>query len=560
MPAQRCYYEILGVERTADDSQLKKAYRVKALELHPDKNPHRIAEATQLFAQVQNAYQVLSDPHERSWYDSHRESILRGDDDPVQSSAAPTSASSMSINALFQFFSPSAFSTYNESNPKGFFKVYSTLFERLQKEEIDALHSDSESLANTDPHFDFQFEELVHFGSAANAYPREFYNRFLTFQSNKSFRWFDRYRLSDAEDRVIRRKMEALNLKLRQEARKEFNEVVRSLAEFVQKRDPRYKAMLAEEKARRSRKEEELKERRRRDKEEMLKKVEVFEVADWAKGPEIQYDDEEEDIELNEFYCQACSKLFKSDRQWKNHEVSKKHLKNVEILRAQLLQDDEFLNGDEKTGSTMEGFDDATNDADALAAAIEQELEELDLDDDNAIMQPTEAMPAPKAMVDEVSDNEADMVDIPLQSSKTKKKKDKKKKNIFSAVDLDSEVDFTPLPHDANSGSDHELPSSPVSKQSKKKGKQLQSKSFGFADPEDEPAPIAAMTSEEPQVKLTAKDKRRQREAKKTEKQVAQKLVCLICSEAFETRNQLYEHLELSGHASVKDGNKMVKK
>jgi DnaJ family protein A protein 5 len=43
-----------------------------------DKNPDRIDEATEQFRLVQQAYEVLSDPHERAWYDKHREAILLG--------------------------------------------------------------------------------------------------------------------------------------------------------------------------------------------------------------------------------------------------------------------------------------------------------------------------------------------------------------------------------------------------------------------------------------------------------------------------------------------------
>ena len=81
-PAQEektSYYELLGVERSATEDELKKAYRRKALLLHPDKNRGDEERATKVFAEVQAAYEVLSDPQERAWYDSHESSILRGD-------------------------------------------------------------------------------------------------------------------------------------------------------------------------------------------------------------------------------------------------------------------------------------------------------------------------------------------------------------------------------------------------------------------------------------------------------------------------------------------------
>lgn len=75
------YYELLGVEQTATHIELKKAYRRKALQLHPDKNPDDVENTTRLFNDVRVAYETLSDPQERSWYDSHKFQILMEDGD-----------------------------------------------------------------------------------------------------------------------------------------------------------------------------------------------------------------------------------------------------------------------------------------------------------------------------------------------------------------------------------------------------------------------------------------------------------------------------------------------
>ena len=48
--------------------------------VHADKNAHRLDEAQERFKEVQNAYEILSDKHERAWYDGHREQILRSGD------------------------------------------------------------------------------------------------------------------------------------------------------------------------------------------------------------------------------------------------------------------------------------------------------------------------------------------------------------------------------------------------------------------------------------------------------------------------------------------------
>ena len=68
MAEKRDLYEVLGVDRNADEATLKKAYRKLAKKYHPDVNPGD-KDAEQKFKEATNAYAILSDPQKRKQYD-----------------------------------------------------------------------------------------------------------------------------------------------------------------------------------------------------------------------------------------------------------------------------------------------------------------------------------------------------------------------------------------------------------------------------------------------------------------------------------------------------------
>ena len=65
---RRDYYDVLGVERNASLEDIKRAYRKKALEFHPDRNPGDKS-AEERFKEATEAYEVLRDTEKRSRYD-----------------------------------------------------------------------------------------------------------------------------------------------------------------------------------------------------------------------------------------------------------------------------------------------------------------------------------------------------------------------------------------------------------------------------------------------------------------------------------------------------------
>ncbi|WP_411754543.1 DnaJ domain-containing protein, partial [Serratia sp. (in: enterobacteria)] len=67
--AKRDYYEVLGVAKTADEREIKKAYKRLAMKYHPDRNQEKDAESQ--FKEVKEAYEILTDDQKRAAYDQY---------------------------------------------------------------------------------------------------------------------------------------------------------------------------------------------------------------------------------------------------------------------------------------------------------------------------------------------------------------------------------------------------------------------------------------------------------------------------------------------------------
>ncbi|HEY0181145.1 MAG TPA: molecular chaperone DnaJ [Dokdonella sp.] len=75
--SKRCYYEVLGVARTASEDEIKKSFRRLAMKCHPDRCPDDPT-AQEKFKEAKEAYEILSDAHKRALYDQHGHAAFEG--------------------------------------------------------------------------------------------------------------------------------------------------------------------------------------------------------------------------------------------------------------------------------------------------------------------------------------------------------------------------------------------------------------------------------------------------------------------------------------------------
>ncbi|KAK4182760.1 hypothetical protein QBC35DRAFT_509371 [Podospora australis] len=338
-----CYYEVLGVDRQMPDEEIRRAYKKKALELHPDRNFNDVENATRRFAEVQTAYEILSDPQERAWYDSHRDAILSGDDGVSGSAPTEQPSNHTSANAVFALMSRFNSSVPMDDSPRGFFGILNVFFEQLAAEESASCDWDGVTPREYPP-----------FGRADddyNAVTKPFYNAWSSFSTKKSFSWRDKYRLSDAPDRRVRRLMEKENKKFRDEGIREFNDAVLSLVAFVRKRDPRYVPNTQSEAERQQVLRNSAAAQAARSRAANQEKIAEYVVPDWAQPQEPlnnegEFSLSEDESEVEEIECVVCSKTFKSEKQYEAHERSKKHIKAVQQLKRQMKKENANLSLD----------------------------------------------------------------------------------------------------------------------------------------------------------------------------------------------------------------------
>jgi len=354
----KCHYEVLDIPFDADPAQIKVAYRKLALKWHPDKNMDNLEHATEQFKLVKASYEVLSDPQDKAWYDRNRENIMQ--------KHQFQNFDENELN-LYDYFTSSCYRGFGNEN-LGFYAVYGNIFKQISNQDFQFSNSKEDEVPM--PHFGIHnsdYETVVGL----------FYATWQSYSTKLSFVWVEKWDEKEGRCRPEVRAMQKENKKERDKKRRSRNELVRDLVRFVRKRDPRVKAnneklrKIAEENKQRveNKRQQELRDRGKKaaefesenrhlleEREKYLNALEAqmkddfgfssdeneefFEEVDKKfDEDEMRENDKEEVDYLDELYCAACNKNFKTSMAKENHEKSKKHKEKVNLLKLEMLNE-----------------------------------------------------------------------------------------------------------------------------------------------------------------------------------------------------------------------------
>ncbi|KAI0259852.1 hypothetical protein BC834DRAFT_832723 [Gloeopeniophorella convolvens] len=384
------YYALLEVAEDASADEIRRSFRRLALIHHPDKNHEDPEGATSRFATLQQAYE------ERAWYDSHRSALAPEPDaetvvNDIKKGTMPSRARDrgLTVRHIEAFLNPSIWSGFGDGE-NSFFTIYRNLFDRLAHDE--KLYGGAEFPSFGRSTWGWSAPQSSERPSEA---ARLFYNFWLNFATEKDFFWSEQWNLSEAPDRRVRRLMEKDNKKARDDARREYNETVKTLVMFVRKRDPRYKAHLARQKAQASEPTPASGSGTATPKRMAAPAATNFIAQAWQQVAEQS--DAAADLEWaraegadgDEWECVVCGKAFRSEAAWDSHERSKKHLRAVEQLKREMEAEEQELelaheaeDDDDTAAAFADGVDADADHADARGTHLRDELGQGEADSD----------------------------------------------------------------------------------------------------------------------------------------------------------------------------------
>ncbi|CDO94103.1 unnamed protein product [Kluyveromyces dobzhanskii CBS 2104] len=589
-----CYYDLLEVKSDASDADLKRAYRKKALVYHPDKNRENIDEATEKFAQIRAAYEVLSDAQERAWYDAHKEQILDDSIDDFSGTEysynVDSSVTGVTTDELLKFFDAGFYSRLDDS-PAGLYQLAGKIFLKLSSDEVmfgqklgiaeykkfvdGSVDSDITSLGYVEAVEKHKESDLLFptFGYSCTSYHdlKTFYKQWGNFNTVKTFTWKDEYVYSRNYDRRTKREISKRNEKLRMAAKSEYNKTVKRFVTFIKKFDKRLKAgARKEEEEKKLRLQKALKDQIAKD-----KKVEESKVNDDFSLQDWQTIDHDRLREIDEYYvseiennkptdgkadtndsfeevliyeCFVCNKNFKSEKQLENHTNTKLHKKLLRQLQWEMKQDSIALGLDNI--SDVEDFTSAS-DNNVSDEGLEESITASDTDYD-------EEDPENDKFVFSDIDAELEKIEEELNAFKS---------NQSSSHNSGSEFEYIVDDYvDENNSKYNGKEASQVPPTSNKEDKPEETKDHLAALLES----LANDTTEESWDSNKKNSNKRAKNKKQQKKQTAstspkspvkstQELykpaadpanTCSTCGMGFETRNKMFTHLESTSHGA----------
>ncbi|GMM39853.1 Jjj1 protein [Hanseniaspora uvarum] len=418
--SKKDYYALLEVSPDADQTTIKKQYRKLALKYHPDKNPDRIEEFTEIFAQLSIAYETLSDEQERSWYDSHKDTLNENNSNGGNQYEDESYVNDCGVNAddIHAFMNREYFDR-NDDSVAGMYQVAAKVFLRIVKDEIlfgkrygmkefekcadDTFLSHAANNGYIQSLSDFKTKTLLYplFGYTETSYAdlKQFYKKWSSFQTVKQFHWKNEYRINKNYDRRTKRELNKRNEKIRNEHKTQYNKTVKEFVNFIKKLDTRLKqGKKKEQDAIRNKQLENLKRMKEmtdKQKQEALaeKTKNEFLEQSWQHVDEDKLNklereflsdvsdendrDEGQDHPDEDFLyeCYVCNKFFKNAKQLDNHENSKIHKIGLEELKRKMIEDEFILN---QKGEVIDADVDYVDSGDQFFSAKEDEIDDID--------------------------------------------------------------------------------------------------------------------------------------------------------------------------------------
>ncbi|KAK2078100.1 hypothetical protein QBZ16_003968 [Prototheca wickerhamii] len=532
----RCLYEVLDVEKDADDGVIRLAYRKAALR-----------------------------------YDSHRDAILRsGERHQAGGGASPGDMVRPEDMDLFGFFTSTAYTGYGDG-PSGFYAVYSRVFANLAKAEAASSKQAGSHAA---------------FGTSSSPWSEvnAFYNHWAGFVSKRDFSWADEYDVRQAPNRKVRRMIESENEKARKAARREFNEQVRELVAFVKKRDKRVLAHAAEEAARRTEAAAKAEERRLKEQAERQARAQEYKEATWVteqgdvSGSGSEEDDPFLDYEVQPFTCLVCDKFFKSQAALDNHARLKGHSNEefIRLMAAMSMEETEDAAEKQEGSAELEDGQSATSSSEAeethtsSESAPESSGPESDDDEEEPPKQGRDPQTASPPRTEgtgsgessgEGSASEAGSAESEEEDTESEEESGSEDDAAYFARRLaamkagartrqeESEPESSDEEPSTSSSSEEEGLTEEVMESIQQKPARRAARRAPEASRRAVPSPVPSQREQSPAPKLTAKQKRQARAAKAKGPQAP---VCQVCGEGFQSRTQLFKHIATSGHAAPK--------